>query len=254
MKRRTIERIGQEDEGGEMKVVSPPVHRGRPPPADRVAIRLDAQPPARRKHRLCLSVLALQGFDRVFGCVVWAVQRIRTRLTGELDIAHPETLPWSREVAAVLYGLPAPPGIPGGHRSVRERMECKRGGKEELKSSGLLPRQCTLYCFIRFVFPCQPLPPPIACRRKSSLRPSPTSPSCTGDEGCTGGGAEERRSGSCARLRLPYPCLFVWTDLSRSWGRWPSAAGAPRQPLPPIAASPPYLSAISSPADDHERS
>ena len=58
-----------------MKVVSPPVHRGRPPPADRVAIRLDAQPPARRKHRLCLSVLALQGFDRVFGCVVWAVQR-----------------------------------------------------------------------------------------------------------------------------------------------------------------------------------
>ena len=121
MKRRTIERIGQEDEGGEMKVVSPPVHRGRPPPADRVAIRLDAQPPARRKHRLCLSVLALQGFDRVFGCVVWAVQRIRTRLTGELDSTHPETLPWSREVAAVLYGLPAPPGIPGGHRSVRER-------------------------------------------------------------------------------------------------------------------------------------
>ena len=177
----------------------------------------------------------------MFGCVVWAVRRFRTRLTGELDTAHPETLPWSREVAAVLYGLPAPPGIPGGHRSVRERMECKRGGKEELKSSGLLPRQCTLYCFIRFVFPCQPLPPPIACRRKSSFRPSPTSPSCTGDEGCTGGGAEERRSGSCARLRLPYPCLFVWTDLSRSWGRWPSAAGAPRQPLPPIATSPPYL-------------
>ena len=31
---------------------------------------------------------------------------------------------------------------------------------------------------------------------------------------------------------------FVWTDLSRSWGRWPSAAGAPRHQLPPIAASP----------------
>ena len=117
-----------------MKVVSPPVHRGRPPPADRVAIRLDAQPPARRKHRLCLSVLALQGFDRVFGCVVWAVQRIRTRLTGELDTAHPETLPWSREVAAVLYGLPAPPGIPGGHRSVRERMECKRGERRSSRA------------------------------------------------------------------------------------------------------------------------
>jgi hypothetical protein len=38
-----LQAIGQEDEGGEMKVVSPPVHRGRPPPADRVAIRLDAQ-------------------------------------------------------------------------------------------------------------------------------------------------------------------------------------------------------------------
>ena len=117
-----------------MKVVSPPVHRGRPPPADRVAIRLDAQPPARRKHRLCLSVLALQGFDRVFGCVVWAVQRIRTRLTGELDTAHPETLPWSREVAAVLYGLPAPPGTPGGQGSIGERMECKRGGRRSSRA------------------------------------------------------------------------------------------------------------------------
>ena len=185
-----------------------------------------------------LSVLALQGFDRVFGCVVWAVQRIRTRLTGELDTAHPETLPWSREVAAVLYGLPAPPRIPGGHRSIRERMECKWGGKEELKSSGLLARKFTLYCFIHFVFPCQPLPSPIACRGKSSLRVSPTAPSCTGDEVGIGGGAEERRSGSHARLRLPCPRLFVWTDLSRSWGRWPSAAGAPRHQLPPIAASP----------------
>ena len=117
-----------------MKVVSPPVHRGRPPPADRVAIRLDAQPPARRKHRLCLSVLALQGFDRVFGCVVCAVQRIRTRFTGELDTAHPETLPWSREVAAVLHGLPAPPGVPSGHRSVRERMECKRGERRSSRA------------------------------------------------------------------------------------------------------------------------
>ena len=51
MKRRVIERIRKEDEGGEMKVVVPPVDSGRPPPADRVAIRLEAQPPARRKHR-----------------------------------------------------------------------------------------------------------------------------------------------------------------------------------------------------------
>jgi hypothetical protein len=138
----------------------------------------------------------------------------------------------------VLHGVPAPPRIPGGHRSIRERMECKWGGKEELKSSGLLARKFTLYCFIHFVFPCQPLPPPIACRGKSSLRVSPTAPSCTGDEVGIGGGAEERRSGSHARLRLPCPRLFVWTDLSRSWGRWPSAAGAPRHQLPPIAASP----------------
>jgi hypothetical protein len=66
----------------------------------------------------------------------------------------------------------------------------------------------------------------------------PTAPPCTGDEVGIGGGAEERRSGSTARLRLPCPCLFVWTDPSRSWGRWPPAAGAPRQQLPPIAASP----------------
>ena len=70
-----------------------------------------------------LSVLALQGFDRVFGCVVWAVWRVRTRLRGELDTARPETLGWLREVAVVLYGLPAPPGIPGGHRSIRERID-----------------------------------------------------------------------------------------------------------------------------------
>ena len=38
-------------------------------------------------------------------------------------------------------------------------MVCKRGGKEELKSSGLLARQYTFSCFVRFVFPCQPLPP-----------------------------------------------------------------------------------------------
>ena len=66
---------------------------------------------------------------------------------------------------------------------------------------------------------------PAAGRRPKWLWPPP-------------GGAEERRSGSAARLRLPSPCLFVWTDPSRSWGRWPQAAGAPRQQLPPIAASP----------------
>jgi hypothetical protein len=71
-------------------------------------------------------------------------------------------------------------------------------------------------CFICFVFPCQSLPPPIACRRMSSFHVSPTAPSCTGDEMRIGGSAEERRSGRRARLRLPCPCLFVWTDLSRS--------------------------------------
>ena len=98
----------------------------------------------------------------MFGCVVWAVQRFRTRLTGELDITHPETLLWLREVAAVLHGLPAPPGIPGGHRSIRERMEeCKWGGKEELKSSSLLPRKCDV-----LLHPLRhPLPAPPASHR-----------------------------------------------------------------------------------------
>ena len=63
-----------------------------------------------------LSVPALQILTVCFVCVVWVVQRFKTRLTGELDSTHPETLPWSREVGAVLHGLPAPPGIPGGHR------------------------------------------------------------------------------------------------------------------------------------------
>ena len=40
----------EEEEAGDKKVVIPPVDSGRPPPADRMAIRLDAQEPARRKH------------------------------------------------------------------------------------------------------------------------------------------------------------------------------------------------------------
>jgi hypothetical protein len=50
MQRRMIERIWEEDEAGDKKVAIPPVDSGRPPPADRMAIRLDAQEPARRKH------------------------------------------------------------------------------------------------------------------------------------------------------------------------------------------------------------
>jgi len=50
MQRRMIERMWEEEEAGDKKVVIPPVDSGRPPPADRMAIRLDAQEPARRKH------------------------------------------------------------------------------------------------------------------------------------------------------------------------------------------------------------
>ena len=78
-----------------------------------------------------LSVLALQGFDRVFGCVVWAVQRFRTRLLGELATAYPEALVLLREGAAVLHGLSAPPGLPSGHRSIRVQVR-REGGAQEL--------------------------------------------------------------------------------------------------------------------------
>ena len=57
---------------------------------------------------------ALQVLTVCFVCVVWVMWRFRTRLRGDLDTARPETLAWSREVGAVLYGLPAPSGTPGG--------------------------------------------------------------------------------------------------------------------------------------------
>ena len=44
-------RVGKEDEGRDKKVAGPPVDVSLQPPADRVAIQHDDQPPARRKHR-----------------------------------------------------------------------------------------------------------------------------------------------------------------------------------------------------------
>ena len=58
MQRRMIERIWEDDEGGDKKVVIPPVDSGRPPHADRVASRLDAKEPARRKHHRATPYLA----------------------------------------------------------------------------------------------------------------------------------------------------------------------------------------------------
>ena len=78
-----------------------------------------------------LSLRKLKGFDRVFGCVVWAVQRFRTRLRGELATAYPEALVLLREGAAVLHGLSAPPGLPSGHRSIRVQVR-REGGAQEL--------------------------------------------------------------------------------------------------------------------------
>jgi hypothetical protein len=46
---RMMERIGKEDECGDMKVDRPPVNTGIGPPADHVAIEPDGQEPARRK-------------------------------------------------------------------------------------------------------------------------------------------------------------------------------------------------------------
>ena len=67
----------------------------------------------------------------MFGCVVWAVQRFRTRLRGELATAYPEALVLLREGAAVLHGLSAPPGLPSGHRSIRVQVR-REGGAQEL--------------------------------------------------------------------------------------------------------------------------
>lgn len=80
---------------------------------------------------LSFSLRKLQGFDHVFGCVVWAVQRFRTRLRGELATAYPEALVLLREGAAVLHGLSAPPGLPSGHRSIRVQVR-REGGAQEL--------------------------------------------------------------------------------------------------------------------------
>ena len=80
---------------------------------------------------LSFSLRKLQGFDRMFGCVVWAVQRFRTRLRGELATAYPEALALLREGAAVLHGLSAPPGLPSGHRSIRVQVR-REGGAQEL--------------------------------------------------------------------------------------------------------------------------
>ena len=80
---------------------------------------------------LSFSLRKLQGFDHVFGCVVWAVQRFRTRLRGELATAYPEALALLREGAAVLHGLSAPPGLPSGHRSIRVQVR-REGGAQEL--------------------------------------------------------------------------------------------------------------------------
>jgi hypothetical protein len=77
-----------------------------------------------------LSLRKLKGFDRVFGCVVWAMQRFRTRLRGELDTSHPETLVWLREGAAVLHGLSAPPESSSGLRRL------SRTGEEEGDGGG----------------------------------------------------------------------------------------------------------------------
>ena len=100
--------------------------------------------------------------------------------------------------------------------SHRASLDTSASGEGRRSSRALVCCHANTPCFIYFVFPCQSLPPPIACHRKSSFHVSPTAPSCTGDEMRIGGSAEERRSGSRARLRLPCPCLFVWTDLSRS--------------------------------------
>ena len=46
-----MKREGKEDKDGNRKVAGPPVDAHLQPPADRVAIQHDDQPPARRKHR-----------------------------------------------------------------------------------------------------------------------------------------------------------------------------------------------------------
>ena len=66
----------------------------------------------------------------MFGCVVWVMQRFRTRLRGELDTSHPETLVWLREGAAVLHGLSAPPESSSGLRRL------SRTGEEEGDGGG----------------------------------------------------------------------------------------------------------------------
>jgi len=135
---RRLSRTGEEegDGGGDddWRLWPPPQHRGC---LSLLSLSLAPLMPPLLAPRLSissLSVRALQVLTVCFVCVVWAMWRFRTRLRGDLDTARPETLAWSREVGAVLYGLPAPPGTPGGQGSIRERMECKRGGRRSSRA------------------------------------------------------------------------------------------------------------------------
>ena len=69
----------------------------------------------------------------------------------------------------------------GRHTGSRERMQHKWEVKEELKSSGMSVGRYTLCFSVLCVYPCQPLPPPIACCRKSSFPVLVVAPTCTGD-------------------------------------------------------------------------
>ena len=83
--------------------------------------------------------------------------RFRTRLRGDLDTARPETLAWSREVGAVLYGLPAPPGTPAGKARYESEWSVRggEGGAQELRSVAE-QMHCVLLHPLRLPLPAPP--------------------------------------------------------------------------------------------------
>ena len=126
----------------------------------------------------------------------------------ELDTAYPEDLLWLWEGAAVLHGLSAPRRA---SLETRANGGVKGGGKEELKSSGLLPRKCDV-----LLHPLRlPLPAPPASYRLPPTELVPRLPTgIARDESewrsASGEGRRSSRAPVCCvvllhPLRLPLP-------------------------------------------------
>ena len=178
---------------------------------------------------VCVCVCVVCGV--CFVCVVWVMWRFRTRLRGDLDIARPETLARSWEVGAVLYGLPAPPGTPGGQGSIGERRSVRggEGGAQELRSVAE-QMHCVLLHPLRL-----PLPAPPASYRLPQKELVARLPDGAAMHWRRGGDRWRRRRAPVRKPRATPPALPVPLRLDRSLAVLGAVAIRCRRPAPSAA-------------------